>query len=195
MTASILTILECVTELTGYINSVRYASKEQQNVAIEASNLYGILTNLRFRIEAVKSIDDPWFRQLKALGTEHGLLSQMKSTLEDLMKPIRQSNKKRDQLRSALTWNWTKTQVVEALARMERFKSCITLALSSDHFALSQAAYTKLNERLADLHLRMQKVQTAASQTLQDSISRWLGIPDPSTNFQAALELRHENTG
>lgn len=30
---------------------------------------------------------------------------------------------------------------------------------------------------------------------LLNKLSRWLGVPDPSTNFQAALEKRHRETG
>ena len=30
---------------------------------------------------------------------------------------------------------------------------------------------------------------------LRDRLSRWLAIPDPSTNYHAALEKRHPETG
>lgn len=30
---------------------------------------------------------------------------------------------------------------------------------------------------------------------LQDRLARWLQVPDPSTNFQAALGKRHPETG
>lgn len=30
---------------------------------------------------------------------------------------------------------------------------------------------------------------------LQNKLSRWLGLPDPSTNYHAALDRRHSETG
>jgi hypothetical protein len=49
MTASIVTVLELTTTLTGFINDVRHATREQAKVAIEASSTYSLLTSLRFR--------------------------------------------------------------------------------------------------------------------------------------------------
>ena len=55
MTASIIAILELTGTLTRYINDVRKATKEQAQVAVEASNLFGLLTNLRFRVEEARA--------------------------------------------------------------------------------------------------------------------------------------------
>jgi hypothetical protein len=59
MTASIIAILKLTTALTGYINDVRHTTEEQKKVAVEASNLYTLLTSLRFRVEEARS-SDPW---------------------------------------------------------------------------------------------------------------------------------------
>jgi hypothetical protein len=64
ITASIIVILQLTTTLTGYINDVRHATREQAKVAVEASNLYSLLTSLRFRVEEARS-DDPWLNQVK----------------------------------------------------------------------------------------------------------------------------------
>jgi hypothetical protein len=58
MTASIIAVLQITSELTSYINNVRKATAEQAKVAIEASNLFSLLTSLRFRVEGARS-DDP----------------------------------------------------------------------------------------------------------------------------------------
>jgi hypothetical protein len=39
MTASIIAILQLTTTLTGYINDVRHATREQKEVVVEASSL------------------------------------------------------------------------------------------------------------------------------------------------------------
>ncbi|KIX03388.1 uncharacterized protein Z518_06940 [Rhinocladiella mackenziei CBS 650.93] len=57
ITANIIAILELTATLTGYIHNIRHATREQAKVAVEASNLYGLLTSLRFRVEEARSYD------------------------------------------------------------------------------------------------------------------------------------------
>jgi hypothetical protein len=132
MTASIIAVLELTSTLTNYINNVEKATAEQAKVAVEASNLFSLLTSMRFRMEGTRS-DDPWFNQVKMLGTYNGPLDQLRDTLEEMVGKISSSSKrKRDQIKSALMWKFTKSQVDEALHRMERLKSLITCALAND---------------------------------------------------------------
>lgn len=42
------------------------------------------------------------------------------------------SSRKRDQIKAALTWKFTKSEVENALKRIERLKSLIQCALSGD---------------------------------------------------------------
>lgn len=130
MTASIIAILQLTTTLTSYINDVRHATKEQAKVVVEATNLYGLLTSLRFRIEEARS-DDSWFNQVRLLGTRDGPLDQFKDTLERMVRQI-SSSRKRDQVKSALTWKFTKSEVEDALKRIERLKSLVNCALTED---------------------------------------------------------------
>ena len=130
ITASIIAILQLTTTLTSYINDVRHATREQAKVAVEASNLYSLLTTLRFRVEEAKS-DNPWFNQVKLLGIENGPLDQFKDILETMVNKL-PSSRKRDQIKSALLWKFTKSEVDNALVRMERLKSLINCALTND---------------------------------------------------------------
>ena len=130
MTASVIAILQLTTTVTGYISDARHATKEQTKVAVEASNLYGLLTSLRFRVQEARS-SDPWFNRVKLLGAENGPLDQFKDTLEKMAEQM-SSSRKRDQVKSALTWKFTKLEVENALKRMERLKSLIQCALTED---------------------------------------------------------------
>ena len=130
MTASIIAILQLTTNLTGYINDMRNATTEQAKVTVEASTLYSLLTSLRFRVEAARS-DDPWFNQVKMLGAQNGPLDQFKDVLKRMVGQISLS-RKRDQIKSALVWKFTKSEVENALKRMERLKSLINCALTED---------------------------------------------------------------
>lgn len=126
-TTSIIAILQLTTTLTGYINDVRNAITEQAKMAVEASTLYSLLTSLRFRVEAARS-DDPWFNQVKILGTQNGPLDQFKEVLERMVEQI-SSSRKRDQIKSILTWKFTKSKVENTLKRIERLKSLINCVL------------------------------------------------------------------
>ena len=130
MTASIIAVLQLTTALTSYIHGVRHATAEQAQVAVEATTLCSLLASLRYRVEAVRS-DDPWFNQVKMLGLHNGPLDQFKDVLERMVEQISPS-RKRDQIKSALMWKFTKSEVEDALERMERLKSFISCALTGD---------------------------------------------------------------
>ena len=130
MTASIIAILQLTTTLTGYITDVRNATAEQAKVAVETSSLYSLLTSLRFRVEGARS-DEPWFNQTKMLGIPDGPLDQYKDVLKRMIGQI-SSSRKRDQIKSGLTWKFTKSEVENALKRIERLKSLINCALTGD---------------------------------------------------------------
>ena len=130
LTASIIAVLQLTSTLTSYINEARNATAEQAKVAVEASNFYSLLTTLRFRVEEARS-DGPWFNQVRLLGIENGPLDQLKEILKTMVHKL-QSSRKRDQIKSVFLWKFTKTEVEDMLARMERLKSLINCALAND---------------------------------------------------------------
>lgn len=76
---------------------MRHATTEQAKVAVEASNLYSLLTSLPFQVEAARS-DDPWFKQVKMLGIHDGPLDRFKDDLERMSGQIPSSMKRPDQV-------------------------------------------------------------------------------------------------
>jgi hypothetical protein len=133
LTASIVAVLQLTSTLTSYINEARNATAEQAKVAVEASNLYSLLTTLRFRVEEAEKSqsNDPWYGQVKLLGKTNGPLDQFKDILDTMVNKL-SSSRKRDQFKSALLWKFTEREVEDALARMERLKSLISYALAND---------------------------------------------------------------
>ncbi|KAK4936029.1 hypothetical protein LTR10_023024 [Elasticomyces elasticus] len=196
MTASIIAVLQLTSSFASYINEARNATSEQKKLAVEASNIYCLLTNLRFQVEEARS-HDPWFNQVKLLGVPNGPLDQFKGVLEFMVEQL-STSRKRVQVKSALLWKFTKKEVKDALARMERLKTLISCALTNDLMALSRANHEDLKtirEQNAQLCTGMERLQIREDQKLQDRLSQWLNIPDPSTNYHAALQKRHPDTG
>ncbi|KIX06985.1 uncharacterized protein Z518_04961 [Rhinocladiella mackenziei CBS 650.93] len=117
MTAGIIVVLQLTSALTSYINDSKNATKDKALLAIEANNLYGLLTMLRFRVEEARS-NDPWFNQVKLLGFKMARWTQSKTFLETIVSKL-SSSKKRDRIKSALLWKFTK-QEVETDANAQR---------------------------------------------------------------------------
>jgi hypothetical protein len=130
MTASIIAVLQLTESVIGYLNTIRNASADQRNIAIEASSLYGLLTTLRFRVEAACS-DDPWYLQVKKLGEENGPLDQFKSALELIAVKIQPGTGASKAIK-VLTWKFDRAKVQDALIKMERLKTLVSLALQND---------------------------------------------------------------
>lgn len=182
---SVVAVLDLTVTLMKYVNDVRDAPKERAQLAREASNVYALLTSLRFRVEEAQS-DDPWFKQIKMLAAENGALSQFKAILERLVKKLDSSSKFKD-----LLWKFNKPDIEEALAKIERLKSLINLALANDLFALAQSVKNDVAGVAQDLEtLRLEHEGEWASK-----LSTWLDVPDPSSNYAAACKRRQEGTG
>lgn len=191
LSASIIAVLEFTATLISYINEVKNASPEQAKVAIEASNLYSLLTTLRFRVNEARG-DGEWFNQVRLLGTENGPLDQFKDILETMVKQL-SGSRKRDQIKSALLWKFTKKEVEDTLARMERLKSLINCALTNDllyvglflpynMLLMGESTFSKaihsdvvaVREHVTEIHKGMAKLQISADRTS----SSWIFFAD-----------------
>ncbi|KIX09177.1 uncharacterized protein Z518_00256 [Rhinocladiella mackenziei CBS 650.93] len=210
MTASISTVLQITSELIGYLKDAGNATKEQDQAAVEARNLCTLLTFLRCRVEGAR-FDDPWFTQVRSLGMENGPLDQFKASLETIVGKL-SSSRKREQIKSALLWKLTKQDVESILSRIERLKTLINCALTNDLTTLSKAIYddvvaikeqnSQLQSRTVAIHddviivkERTEQIQSLADEGQRNRLSQWLRLPDPSTNYHAALQKRHPKTG
>jgi hypothetical protein len=131
VTASVVAILQLSAKVLSYLNNVKDAFKGHVQCTIEASNLHNLLTNLRFRLE--EGHDHlPWFSAVQALAVENGPLDQFKQALEILQAKITGGGQLK-KVREALIWKFKKEEVDAILARMERLKTLVEIALQMDH--------------------------------------------------------------
>ena len=135
VTASIIAILQLTSKVIEYLNDVKDAPKDRAQCAIEASNLYNLLTMLRYRLEEGAS-NERWYQAVRALGVEHGPLNQYKLLLEQLQaKIIKERGMKK--VGYLFLWKFIKEEVLEILARIERLKTLVQIALEMDHLSVS----------------------------------------------------------
>jgi hypothetical protein len=131
VTASIIAVLQLSAKVLAYLNDVKDASKDRAQCEIETSNLYSLLVNLRCRLEE-SSASQPWHTAVRALAVENGPLDQFKQALEALQAKMIDSGRLK-KAGEALMWKFRKDEVASILARMERLKGLVGVALEMDH--------------------------------------------------------------
>ncbi|KAI9792977.1 MAG: hypothetical protein M1816_001299 [Peltula sp. TS41687] len=196
LSAGIIALLQLTATVTSYLNNVKDASKDRAKCAIEASNVYSLLTNLRYRLEGATS-EDPWFIAVRGLSIENGPLDQYKAALEQLMSKLAPADKLR-RMGEALTWKFNKSEVEAILQRIERLKVLTQIALEMDHFKLSQAIKsdtTNIKEGITELREGVNFLHQSYDNQSYQNIVDWLS----PLNFQArqldVFKQRQEGTG
>jgi hypothetical protein len=131
VTASIIAVLQLCGKVLEYLNDVKDASKDRAQCAIEAANVYNLLTNLRYRLETGNASQQPWYNAVRALAVEKGPLDQFKQVLEMLQ--AKTTDRGRLKLGEALIWKFKKAEIANILARIDRLKTLVGFALQTDN--------------------------------------------------------------
>ena len=131
ITASVIAVLQLTGEVIKYLSDVADAPKECQECTIEASNLHNLLINLRYRLEQGQT-GDPWFTAIRTLNVENGPLDQYKQALEQLRSKV-DTNNGAQKMKTRLVWRFSKAEVTGILAKMDRLKTLVSIALEMDH--------------------------------------------------------------
>jgi hypothetical protein len=129
--ASVIAILQLANDVVKYLSEAKDAPEECQNCLIEVSNLLGPLITLRYRAEQAQS-GDPSFEQLRRLNVQDGPLDQYKQALE-VLRSKADMTLGVHRLKTRLVWKFSKDEVATILARVERVKTLVTIALEMDH--------------------------------------------------------------
>ncbi|KAI9766598.1 MAG: hypothetical protein M1840_006409 [Geoglossum simile] len=182
VTASIIATLQLTSKVIEYLNDVKDAPKDRAHCAIEASNLYNLLTALRYRLEEGTS-NEPWNTAVRALGVKNGPLDQYKLMLEQLQTKIKREAGM-NRVGYCLLWKFIKEEVMEVLARIERLKTLVQIALEMDHFKLSQAIGKGVNA-----------IQQHQNRHRHDEILEWISLTDFPAQQSDFIARRQEGTG
>ena len=130
-TASIIAILQLSSKVVRYLTDVKDAPRERATCAVEVSNLYSLLLNLRFDLEG-GSATTPWHTAVRALTVENGPLDQFKQALETLQSRMTDGGRLK-KAGDMLVWKFKKEEVASILGRIERLKTLVEIALQRDH--------------------------------------------------------------
>jgi hypothetical protein len=119
------------SQVVFHLGDVQNAPKARARLAIEASNLYSLLVNLRYRLEEGQS-KEAWYTAVRWLGVQNGPLDQYKDTLEQLQHKLGSGSWIKE-VGHSLLWKCSKEEVRGLLSSMEGLKSLIQIALAMDH--------------------------------------------------------------
>lgn len=132
LTGGITAVLDATTQIVGYLNDVKDASRDRAKLATEAASLLVLLTKLRYVEEADRG--GAWFTGIRSLGQSNGPLEQFKRALEQLatkLEPVNGSRVKNFSKR--LSWTLNKAKINDTLSEIERLKTNVGLTLQKDH--------------------------------------------------------------
>jgi hypothetical protein len=131
VTASIIAVLQLSVKVLAYLNDVKDASKDRAQCEIETLSLYSLLVNLRCRLEE-GSASQLWYTAVRALAVGNGPLDQFKQALEMLQAKMTDGGRLK-KAGEALMWKLRKEEIASILARIERLKGLVGVALEMDH--------------------------------------------------------------
>jgi hypothetical protein len=129
--ASIIAVVQITGSAITYLSDVKDAPKECEQCMIELSNLNILLLQLKSHLNESSS-KDPWYSKAQTLNVKDGPLDQYKLALEHLLAKVEPTNKMR-KLTNILMWTFIKGEVASIMARTERLKTLISVALEMDH--------------------------------------------------------------
>ena len=203
-----VTTLLCTTgQVIQYLKSVRDAPKEQAELTQEVCLLHGLLISLdcRFKVMDLQQskTDDDWSQWLCTLAIGQGALKVLDESLSSLVDEVRpQDSGNRSRITRSLTWHFKKESCSKALAHIQRVKSDLTLALSSDNLTISKDVLDithDITKGIAELKQATQTTQAtldaSGAESKQAIALTWIDPPHVETNHEHACNQRHGSSG
>jgi FtsZ-binding cell division protein ZapB len=132
LTVSIAALIGTTTQILGYLNDVKTASKERAKLASEVANLMALLTSIRYKVEEAEEEKNTWYNSVRSLlGGANGPLDQFRSALEELAGKLDPATGLK-KISRTLIWTLDRKECIDILAKIERLKTLIGLASQED---------------------------------------------------------------
>lgn len=132
--ASIIAILELSSKAISYLRSVAGAHEDRRRLLNEVVNASSLLSLLHIRLQGAKgSSTEVSLEAVKLLMVQDGPLSQFQSLLSDLLHKLHPKGVKGSREIKDLLWPFKQTEYKEIIDSLERYKTCLLLAIQNDH--------------------------------------------------------------
>jgi hypothetical protein len=133
ITASIIAILQVTTKVGLCLRDAKDASTDCSHFTAETTNLSNLLVELLSHIE--EGSQDRWHVHIKELGGKDGAIYQYRIALEQLKDKITVGHGLK-KIAKTLLWKYVRDDAERLLARLERLKSLVQIALELDHLCV-----------------------------------------------------------
>ncbi|KAF4309923.1 hypothetical protein GTA08_BOTSDO03322 [Botryosphaeria dothidea] len=139
LVASVSQLFEYAGKMIKYLNNVKDAQAERDQLTRECVNLLGQLNDLKSRAETTDS-NDPWFKGVRNLVGEDGSLEQFKESLEKIAKTLKPARDVREMALDLLESKHPFANAYQAdyWKRRRRFSSQVPIAAVPLQFAIAR---------------------------------------------------------
>ncbi|KAJ7270957.1 hypothetical protein C8J57DRAFT_295004 [Mycena rebaudengoi] len=187
LVASILQLVATFKSVTDLGRDVVNAPKEQRDLLLEVENLALLLEDFKHRVQ------QPNNQAVNGLQKLEKPLGQLRETMEHINGKLGSANKVGSK---ALVWTfWSKKEVDENLAKIERFKAVLNAWLLLDNWDVGQQqekSYNQIRTELADISQNQREYHDEIAKTLassnntqrQDSYRTLIAVKNVAQNQQ-----------
>ena len=176
-----------ITICYDYREGVKNAPKQVIRISDELSSLKDVLDALLRLVEKSEASGTSDLSTFERLAQPGGPLLSCLVELEKLKSKLQPETGWRKR-RQSLTWPLKEGEMREALGSLERLKSTMSLALSTDQATLALA----IRDNVEDL---TQLFQRHSTDLKRQDIHKWLAAPDPYANHVASRKKRQPKSG
>lgn len=191
ITGTLIAVLQItsavITICYDYRQGSKNASRDVIQISDELSSLKDVLDALLRLVEKSEAGDASDLSTFELLARPGGPLLSCQTELERLKTKL-EPEKGWRKVRQSLVWPLKEGEMKKALGSLERLKSTMSLALSTDHATLALA----IRDDVEDL---TQLFQRHSTDLKRQDIHKWLAAPDPYANHVASRKKRQPKTG
>lgn len=193
VSASIVALLQLTGTVITHLSDVKDGPKQLQRIRLEISSVPNLLMMLQDQAN-LATMEDAYSSTLNSLNVPNGPFQQFHAALERLaskLAPVEGWKK----VGKGIKWTFDKEEVQELLNTIERLKALFSLARQNDHVALSKAIKGDTQSLYKGVNDISGGVMNLQVDQKHKEIRQWLSAPDPSFNYNKALNDRYANTG
>lgn len=135
--ASVIAITQLSNDIVRYLQNVHDAGQDAMDYSREVPSFAALLNSLNAHITQKGIQDgDEWFDSVRAL--QRGPMQQYQAALEAFKAKVAPRAGFREKVAQHLRWQFIKDDVKDILAKMERLKNFVGIALQMDHLQVSR---------------------------------------------------------
>lgn len=203
ITASILTITQAISQIYSLAKTVKDSKTEIKHLCDELYALKGVLEHVQMQFTAPEESSSSKQLESVALGDVPDVLKSPKfgemlestqTFIADLLRGLPETKGIKSALKR-FAWPWTKDQIKEHIARLERVKSWFMFAMLDDTVGQTTKCYNEV-QRLARSFNREKKARALDQQHhIVDRIGQWLAPVSTSATHAKACVAYQAHTG